>query len=60
MSLKIFNLEGALIREDTFSSSQNIEWTGVNSSNTVVESGIHIWQIEVGNSRYNGTVIVAK
>ena len=60
VSLKIFNLEGALIREDTFSSSQNIEWTGVNSSNTVVESGIHIWQIEVGNSRYNGTVIVAK
>jgi len=60
-SVSIFNLNGSLIRTLTADAlATKLEWDGKNESGTIVESGIYIYQVTVGDEFSTGTVILAK
>lgn len=61
-SVLIFNINGVLIRElkSTDPGARDLEWEGKDEVGNVVESGVYIYQIQVGESFDTGTVIVAK
>ena len=61
-SVLIFNLHGVLIRElrATDPSTRDLDWDGKDELGNIVESGVYVYQIQVGESYDTGTVIVAK
>ncbi len=60
-SLMIYNLNGVLVKTITAEIGEiELSWDGKNESEEVVESGIYIYQIQVGDSYKTGTIIVAK
>ena len=60
-SVLLFNLNGALVKTLTAQLNDDaLRWDGKNESGEVVESGIYIYQIQVGDSFATGTIIVAK
>ncbi len=61
-SVLIFNISGVLIRElkSTDPGVRDLEWEGKDEAGDVVESGVYIYQIQVGESFNTGTVIVVK
>jgi hypothetical protein len=66
VSAKIFDINGALVSEmfkGPVSGSEktySAKWDGKSSAGEVVESGIYIYQIEVGGEVLNGAIVVAK
>ena len=57
----LFNLNGVLVKTLTAQLDEDeLRWNGRNESGDVVESGIYIYQLQVGNSYATGTIIVAK
>ena len=61
----IFDINGMLIKriqpEDADQDNEkNLKWKGKNEDGEIVESGIYIYQVQVGESYKNGTLIVAK
>ena len=61
----IFDINGMLIKriqpEDADQDNEkNLKWEGKNEDGEIVESGIYIYQVQVGESYKNGTLIVAK
>lgn len=58
--LKIFRLDGANVFSKQFSETEEISWRGDNFSHHIVPAGIYIWQLEQGEKRYNGTLVVIK
>ena len=57
----LFNLNGVLVKTLTAQLDEDeLRWDGRNESGDVVESGIYIYQLQVGNSYATGTIIVAK
>ena len=42
------------------SRNKNLKWKGRNEDGEIVESGIYIYQVQIGESYKNGTLIVAK
>ena len=61
-SVLIFNINGVLIRElkSIDPAARDLEWDGKDEVGNFVESGVYIYQIQVGESFDTGTVIVAK
>ncbi len=60
-SVLLFNLNGVLVKTLTAQLGQTeLKWDGKNESGEIVESGIYIYQLQVGNSTKTGTIIVAK
>ena len=57
----LFNLNGVLVKSLTAQLDEDeVRWDGRNESGEVVESGIYIYQLQVGDSFATGTIIVAK
>ncbi len=57
----LFNLNGVLVKSLTAQLDEDeLRWDGKNESGEVVESGIYIYQLQVGDSFATGTIIVAK
>lgn len=61
-SVLIFNIDGVLIRElkSADPGVRDLEWDGKDEVGNFVESGVYVYQIQVGESFDTGTVIVAK
>ena len=61
-SVLIFNINGVLIRElkSPDPGARDLEWDGKDEVGNFVESGVYVYQIQVGESFDTGTVIVAK
>ena len=61
-SVLIFNINGVLIRElkSADPGVRDLEWDGTDEVGNFVESGVYVYQIQVGESFDTGTVIVAK
>ena len=61
-SVLIFNINGVLIRElkSADPGTRDLEWDGKDELGNFVESGVYVYQIQVGESFDTGTVIVAK
>ena len=60
-SVAIFNLNGILIRTLTADAlTPKLAWDGKNEAGIVVESGIYLYQLSVGNTFNTGTIILAK
>ena len=58
----IFNINGVLVRElkSADPGARDLEWDGTDEVGDLVESGVYVYQIQVGESFDTGTVIVAK
>lgn len=57
----LFNLNGALIKRLAAQLGETeLKWDGKNENGDIVESGIYIYQLQVGNSYATGTIIVVK
>lgn len=60
-SVLLFNLNGVLVKTLTAQLGETeLKWDGKNENGEVVESGIYIYQLQVGDSYKTGTIIVAK
>ncbi len=61
-SVIIFNINGVLIRElkSANPGARDLEWDGKDEIGNLVESGVYVYQIQVGESFDTGTVIVVK
>ena len=61
-SVLIFNINGILVRElkSIDPGARDLEWDGKNEVGNFVESGVYVYQIQVGESFDTGTVIVVK
>ena len=60
-SVLLFNLNGALVKTLTAQlGEKELKWDGKNESGEIVESGIYIYQLQVGDNFKTGTIIVAK
>lgn len=60
-SVEIYNLDGVLVRK-LIADLDNVElsWDGKDKDGRIAESGIYVYQIQVGDSYKTGTVILAK
>lgn len=57
----IFDIDGALVAELRGGPDANeLEWDGKDEGGEVVESGVYVYQMQVGGSFKTGTIIVAK
>ncbi len=60
-SVLLFNLNGVLVRTLTAQLGETeLRWNGKNENGEIVESGVYIYQLQVGDSFKTGTIIVAK
>ncbi|RKU12055.1 hypothetical protein C6501_11730 [Candidatus Poribacteria bacterium] len=60
-SVLLFNLNGVLVKTLTAQLGETeLKWDGKNESGEIVESGIYIYQLQVGDSYKTGTIILAK
>ncbi len=60
-TVKIYDIDGGLVKElITTSGEQELNWDGKNEDGELVESGVYIYQLQVGERYATGTVIVAK
>lgn len=60
-NVHLYNLNGVLvITLKAQLDEDELRWDGKNKSGDVVESGVYIYQLQVGNSYATGTIIVAK
>ena len=61
-SVLIFNINGVLIRElkSADPGARDLAWDGKDEMGNFVESGVYVYQIQVGESFDTGTIIVAK
>jgi len=60
-SVLIFDINGMLVRELTGEpGARELEWDGRDEDSEIVESGVYIYQLQLGDSFKTGTVIVAK
>ncbi len=57
----IFNINGVLVKELIGDAgARELEWNGEDEDGNLVESGVYVYQMQVGESFKTGTVIVAK
>ena len=60
-SVLLFNLNGVLVKTLSAQLGETeLRWNGKNENGEIVESGIYIYQLQVGDSFKTGTIIVAK
>jgi flagellar hook assembly protein FlgD len=58
--VKVYNIDGILVKELRVKELRELTWDGINDDGKLVESGVYIYQIQVGENFKTGTVIVAK
>ena len=57
----IFNINGGLVIElKGDAGARELEWNGQDEDGKVVESGVYVYQMQVGESFKTGTLIVVK
>lgn len=57
----IFDIDGAIVKELRGGPDDNeLEWDGKDEGGGVVESGVYVYQMQIGDSYKTGTIIVAK
>ncbi|MCS5612469.1 MAG: hypothetical protein NZ961_18765 [Candidatus Poribacteria bacterium] len=57
----IFNLNGILVKTLAADALMTkLEWDGKDESGVLVESGIYVYQMQVGSDTVTGTIILAK
>ena len=57
----IFDTDGAMVKELRGGPDDNeLEWDGKDEGGEVVESGVYVYQMQIGDSYKTGTIIVAK
>ena len=57
----IFNLNGILVKTLAADALMTkLEWDGKDESDVVVESGVYVYQMQVGLDTVTGTIILAK
>ena len=57
----IFDIDGMLVRSLTASPGETeLIWDGRNEAGEIVESGVYVYQLQVGESFKTGTLIAAK
>ena len=57
----IFDIVGAMVKElKADAGTRELEWDGRDNNGEVVESGVYVYQIQLGGSFKTGTLIVAK
>ncbi len=57
----LFNLKGALVKTLTAQLGENeLRWDGKDENGEIVESGVYLYQLQVGDSFKTGTVILVK
>ena len=57
----IFDIDGAMVKELRGGPDDNeLEWDGKDERGDVVESGVYVYQMQIGGSFKTGTLIVAK
>ena len=60
-SVLLFNLDGVLVKTLSAQLGETeLRWNGKNENGEIVESGIYVYQLQVGDSFKTGTIIVAK
>lgn len=60
-SVLLFNLNGVLVKTLTAQFGETeLKWDGKNENGEFVESGVYVYQLQVGESFKTGTLIVAK
>ena len=60
-SVLLFNLNGILIRTlNAQIGETELKWDGKNENGEIMESGIYLYQLQVGDSYKTGTIILAK
>lgn len=60
-SVLLFNLNGGLVKTLTAQFGETeLKWDGKNEEGEFVESGVYVYQLQVGESFKTGTLIVAK
>lgn len=60
-SVMLYNIHGALVKTLTAQlGDTELKWDGKNENGDIVESGIYIFQLQVGENYITGTIIVAK
>ena len=60
-SVLLYNLNGVLIKSLIAElGEKELKWDGKNENGEIVESGIYIYQVQVGDSFETGTIILAK
>ena len=60
-SVLLFNLNGALVKTLTAQLGETaLKWDGKDENGEIVESGVYIYQLQVGDSFKTGTVILVK
>jgi flagellar hook assembly protein FlgD len=60
-TVKLYNIDGILVKELIAPPGEReLMWDGKNDNGDLVESGVYIYQIQVGEKFSTGTVIVAK
>lgn len=60
VSIRIFDLSATLVKEVEITSGVRPFWDGKNQNGEIVEGGIYIYQLKVGNDVVKGIVTVAK
>ena len=57
----IFDIDGAMVKELRGGPDDNeLEWDGKDEDGEVVESGVYVYQMQIGDSFKTGTIIAAK
>ncbi len=57
----IFNIDGMLVKTLTAPLGETeLSWDGTDEAGEIVESGVYVYQLQIGESFKTGTVIVAK
>lgn len=60
-SVLLYNLNGVLIKTLSAQIGETeLKWDGKNENGEIVESGIYLYQLQVGDSYKTGTIILAK
>ncbi len=60
VTIRIFDITGALVRRNLDSQGFNMYWDGKDQSGALVKGGIYIYQLEASDKVLTGTVVVAK
>lgn len=59
VTVRIFDVTGALVRRNLDYSGADLVWNGRDQSGSLVKGGLYIYQLEAGDKVLTGTVVVA-
>ncbi|MDA8244804.1 MAG: T9SS type A sorting domain-containing protein [Elusimicrobia bacterium] len=60
VTIRIFDITGALVRRNLDTDTSGMYWNGKDQSGAQVKAGVYIYQVEAGEEVLTGTVVVAK